>query len=438
MSDGVSPRAMRVMAVVRIALLMFVTALAGASLYRAWGPVSDRVGAAPQGRFYCPMHPEITASAPGECPICHMALVALDAPGDHAASHAHSHTESAPRDASEPSDASVTGALTTVMLTLDRQQLGGVVSEPVRRATGGATLRVPAVIEAPEGGRAEVRVRAAGFVERVAVRESGARVARGQVLAWVYAPQVFQAQQELLTATQWSAQPGNVRAAEVAAAARQSLELLGMSPADIDAVVAARAPLRAVPLRSTAAGTVVRANAVQGAYATPDAALYELADLTRVWAVASVWERDLSRIRVGATARFESGAVSARATVLRVEPALATDSRSARVRLDVPNGSMALRPGAYGEAVFEAPRDGGIGALEVPRDAVIDTGTERYVFVQTGDGVFAPRAVRTGSLRGDRLEVFEGLTEGERVVSRGTFMVDSESRLRAALARGAR
>lgn len=418
-AGDVSPRAQSVIGLVRWAILVAVTALASVALYRAWGPLPDRAGpAAARARYYCPMHPQITADAPGECPICHMALERVD--DRH---NAHAPVPPAP-------DAAVTG-MVPVMLTLDRQQLGGVASEPVRREGTRDPMRVPAVIEAREGGRAEVRVRAPGFVERIAVRETGVAVARGQVLAWVYSPQVYQAQRELLTARGWGTQP------ELVAAARQSLELLGMDPRDIDAMLAAGVATRAVPLRATAGGHVVRTAAVLGQYATPESPLYELADLSRVWAVASVWERDLPRVRVGAAVRFVSqGGVEREARVALVETSVSAETRAARVRLDLANPAMALRPGMYGEAWF--PALGGAAALTVPRDAVIDTGSARYVFVHRDAQSFEPRTIRTGALLGERWEVLDGLAEGERVVSRGAFLVDSESRLRAALSGGAR
>jgi membrane fusion protein, copper/silver efflux system len=428
MSAGPSKRALAVMAVVRWVLLVAMTALAGASVYRFWGPLPERAGAV-RARFYCPMHPQITSPTPGECPICHMQLEAI--PEERRGAPLAAHV-----DAETTHDAGVVDHLVEVTLSLGRQQLGGVASEPVRASGTLAELRVPAVVEVAEGARSEVRLRAPGFLERVAVRESGVTVTAGQPLAWVYAPQLFQTQQELLNASRWTGQLGGARATDVAAASRQSLELLGMSPVDIDAMLAAGAPMRAVPLRATTSATVMRVAALPGLYATPDVALYELADLRRVWIVATVWERDLVGLRRGAMARFTTGggvAVSAR--VLLIETAVSTESRAARVRLEATNAAMTLRPGTYGEVVWVGTT-GGAAKLEVPRDAVIDTGLERYVFVQTGDATFAPRRVRVGALTGDRWEVLDGLRDGERVVSRGTFMVDSESRLRAALARG--
>lgn len=435
MTAGPSARSLRVMAVVRWAFIIAVTAVASASVYRFWGPLPERAGAIARALYYCPMHPQITSPTPGECPICHMTLERIpeDRGGD---ARGHDARDAAAAGDTGDGAASATAHLVEVTLTLDRQQLGGVASEPVRAGGAARSQRFPAVVEVPEGARSEVRVRAPGFLERVSVRESGVTVAPGQPLAWIYSPQLFQTQQELLNATRWGSQPGGGRSADVVAASRVALELLGMGAADIDAMLAAGTPMRAVPLRASVASTVIRVAAVPGLYATPDTALYELADLRRVWIVATVWERDLAGIRRGALARFLTGGgaeVSAR--VLLVETSVSTESRAARVRMEALNPALPLRPGTYGEAVF-SDAAGASTRLEVPRDAVIDTGLEQYVFVQTGEATFAPRRVRVGALTGDRFEVLDGLTAGERVVSRGTFMVDSESRLRAALARG--
>ena len=233
MSDHSSARATRVMALVRWALLVAVTALAGASVYRFWGPLPERAGVASDARFYCPMHPQITAPNPGECPICHMALEPIPTERARAPQPAMA------TDAGHAHDAAAL-PLATVTLALDRQQLGGVVSEPVRRGGAVGALRAPAVVEASERGRYEVRVRAPGFVERVAVRETGAEVAAGQPLAWVYAPQVFQVQQELLAARRWAGPPGGARSADVSAASRQSLDAIRpaiTTPCDTNTVV---------------------------------------------------------------------------------------------------------------------------------------------------------------------------------------------------------
>ncbi len=459
------------MAIVRWVILAAVTALAAHTLWTLWGPSTHQHQDPSQAEYCCPMHPQIRSHEPGECPICHMRLEPVPmerrraggagAPGtnvDAATVAGHGSTTAGAVGAMPSSDAGaampgmpgvlVTGAapdaaanaspqaVVPVTVSLERQRLIGVTTAPATRGTLGQTLRVPGVVEAPENATAQVHVRAPGFLERVAVRETGVLVARGQVLAWFYSPQIYQIEQELLTAHRWAttrdAAAGQPSDMEIAA--RRNLELLGLLPGDIDAILRSGAPLRAVPVRAPASGYVTRFAGVPGMYATPETALYELADLTRVWIVASIYERDLGRVRPGMVAQFvtpgaQGPPLSAR--VALVEPEVSAATRTARVRLQVPNPGLRLRPGQYGDVAFDLPA---ASALTVPRDAVIDTGTQQYVFVDAGGGRFEPRRVRAGALVGDQTEVVDGLREGERVVVHGNFMLDSESRLQASLA----
>jgi Cu(I)/Ag(I) efflux system membrane fusion protein len=162
--------------------------------------------------------------------------------------------------------------------------------------------------------------------------------------------------------------------------------------------------------------------------------LYEIADLSSVWVVASVHERDLNALRVGMTARFTATNGQAQPLTARVdliEPLLEESTRTTRVRLVVPNREGRLRPGQFGEVEFELPSSPG---LFVPRDAVIRTGEHEYVYVATGKDRFEPRLVQTGLMREGRVQLLSGVAAGDRVVTRGSFMLDSESRLQASLA----
>lgn len=425
---------LRVMAAVRWAILVAVTAVAAFSVWRYWGPGSASLPAHREDRYYCPMHPQIRSPDPGQCPICHMTLEPIPEERRQAP---------APAIPMSSSDAGVAlsppPGVVPVTLSLDRQQLIGMTTAPVVRRALRAQLRVPGVVEAPENAAAQVHVRAPGFLERVEVRQGGVRVARGQTLAWIYAPEIYQAEQEMLTARRWAGaapdagmtEPGHD---DVFAGARRRLQFLGVADADIDEVLRRGVALRAVPIRAPIGGYVTRYAAVLGQYATPEMTLYELSDLSRIWIVASLYERDLARVRRGMTAQFAAageGGAPIEARVDLIEPSVGADTRTARVRLSVANPSMRLRPGQYGDVTFSLP---GAASLVVPRDAVADTGAAQYVFVDSGGGRFEPRRVRTGVLSGEDLEVTDGLREGERVVARGSFMVDSESRLQAALA----
>lgn len=443
---GASPRGLRVMAVVRWAILLAVTAVAVFSVWRYWGPGDAARPEHRADRYYCPMHPQIRSPDHGECPICHMRLEPI--PEERRQSTTPRPADAGSADdtgAAAGTDAGGTTAppgVVPVTLSLERQQLIGMTTAPVVRRALSSELRVPGVVEAPESAVAQVHVRAPGFLERVAVRESGVRVARGQPLAWIYSPQLYQAQQELLTARRWAGDvaDGGTAAgsgpADVLSSARRNVALLGMADGDIDGVLQRGVALRAVPVRAPIDGYVTRYAAVLGQYATPETTLYELSDLSRVWVVASLYERDLARVRRGTPAQFlaagEPGPPLA-ARVDLVEPSVGAETRTARVRLSLANPALRLRPGQYGDVTFALP---GAVALVVPRDAVADTGSARYAFVDAGGGRFEPRRVRTGALVGEDLEVLDGLREGERVVSRGGFMVDSESRLQAALAGG--
>jgi membrane fusion protein, copper/silver efflux system len=422
-------RGLRVMAVVRWVLLALVTLLAARTLWTFWGPSSAEHSSHQENRFYCPMHPQIRSPEAGECPICHMNLEPIPA---------ERRSETPPVAAPSPM-ATAPHDVVTVSMSQEKQQAIGLLTSEVTTAMLGGSLRVPGVVNAPETGLAQVRVRAAGFVEKVAVSQTGVRVERGQTLAWIYSPEIYRAQEEFLSATRWNATPppGGAAASpavDMASAARRGLELLGLDKADLDELVRTGQPIRALPVRAPSAGYVTRFSAVLGFRADPETVLYELADLSTVWVVASVHERDIANIRVGSKVRFTvagQAAAPVEARVELVEPQVEESTRTSRVRIAVKNRKFLFRPGQFGEVEFALPATQG---LFVPRDAVIHTGEHQYVYVLTGNDSFEPRIIRDGVEVDARTQVLEGLVAGERVVTRGSFMLDSESRLQASLA----
>lgn len=420
-------RGLRVMAVVRWGLLALVTLVAARTMWTFWGPQDAANPSQKENLFYCPMHPQIRSPGPGECPICHMNLEPI--PDER-------RSESQPKAAPSAMAAAPVDVI-PVSMSVEKQQAIGVASSAVVSELKGGSLRAPGVISAPETGQAQVRVRAAGFVEKVAVSQTGVRVTRGQTLAWIYSPEIYRAQEEFLAATRWNATSGATvasSAADIAAAAQRGLELLGLQTTDFEELARTGRPIRALPIRAPSSGYVTRFNAVLGFRANPETVLYELADLSTVWVVASVHERDLGSVRVGTKARFAiTGMLTApiESQVDLVEPQLDENSRTSRVRLAVRNRNFLLRPGQFGEVIFDLPAAKGIF---VPRDAVIYAGEHQYVYVVSGSERFEPRIVRTGMEIEARIQVLEGLSAGDRVVTRGSFMLDSESRLQASLA----
>jgi Cu(I)/Ag(I) efflux system membrane fusion protein len=221
----------------------------------------------------------------------------------------------------------------------------------------------------------------------------------------------------------------------VTGAARQKLEILGMSPRAIDEVVASGKPARAIGVSAPASGWVTKKNVVLGSYVTPETVLYEIVDLSRVYVIADVFSADMGDVKIGSEGNFAVSGnpdLTAKATVDLVYPSTNPEARTTRVRMQVTNKDMRFRPGQYGTVeIARAPHKG----VFVPRDAVVDTGESRYVFVDEGEGRLVPRNVDVGMAQGDDVEIKRGVSAGERVVAGATFLVDSESRLRAALAK---
>lgn len=424
-------RGLRTMAIVRWMLLLLVALVAAGTWWKLVVVADDQAVGAP--RFFCPMHPQIRSPNPGSCPICFMTLEPI--PDEHKG-HAQPPASAAVAASAHPDDRART--LAPVMLSVERRQAIGVTTAPVTRRSVARELRLNAVIEALEKSVSELRVRTPGFVERVAPVETGQSVRAGEALVWLYSPDVLRAEDELLAARRLGApvrdagQPGSDFGSEVERAARERLKALGLSNADIDRVVEKNQAERLFPIRS-GGGVVTARNVSVGTYATPDMLLFQVTDLSRVWASASVPSEELASVPLGTRGEFRSRGAGRvyEAEASLVEPRVSADTRAARVRFTVKNGEPRLLPGDGGEIVAKlAEREHTLA----PRDAVVDVGNARYAFVERSDGLFVPREVELGPLVGEERVIERGLEPGERVVSRGLFLLDSESRLQASLA----
>ena len=434
------PPGVRAMAVVRWGLVLITALVAVATIWHfAASPragVAETGGGAVARRYYCPMHPAVVLDHPGQCPICSMTLVPLPAAPDGTAVPPPS-----------PASSGAPAGLAPIQLTPERIQLIGMKTAVVTREALGGDLRAVGVVEANERLQAEVNVRFSGWVQKLLVSATGERVRRGQVLATVYSPDVLRAEQELLVAHGWKAGPSSGAAADdhgpdlvapgLEADARRRLQLLGIADQEIDAVVASGKPAEAIAIRSPVDGYVVAKAAQAGVAVQPGTVLFQVADLSTVWVTADVYEHDIARIHVGQQARFELTAYPGETTAGKVQfvyPTLDPGSRALKVRIELRNrfdrDGPRLRPGMSGIVRFALPATSG---LLVPAQAVVDTGDERYLFVARPGGRFEPRAVKLGARLGDRVQVVGGLADGETVVTTGNFLIDSESRLRAAI-----
>ena len=304
----------------------------------------------------------------------------------------------------------------------------GIRLVDVRREALTQQLRAVATVSPDESRISHVHTRVAGWLERLDVNTTGELVRAGQPLARIFSQELLSSQTEYLAARQMTAASGITSA--VVASGRTRLGVLGMSPADIDAIERTGEAMRLVTVVAPRAGIVVNRGVSAGTAVDPSTTLLTIADLSRVWVIAEVPEADIPGIRVGGMAQLDfpgSGRAPFGARVEFLFPMLSERTRTLRVRFSVANPGGVLRPGLFGAAVFEI---GGPLVLTVPRDAIVDTGRQQHVFVSVGDR-FEPRPVTLGIQLADRVEVRAGLAEGEPVVAAGVFLLDSESRLRA-------
>jgi Cu(I)/Ag(I) efflux system membrane fusion protein len=300
--------------------------------------------------------------------------------------------------------------------------------ETIHRESLTETIRTVATIVPDESRISHIHTRVAGWIEHMDVNTTGEIVRQGQPLAHIFSQELLSSQIEYLAARRNTAAAGIASA--VVASGRTRLTVLGMTPAEIDAIEQSGEPKRLVTVVAPRTGVVVNRGVTVGTSVDPSTTLVTIADLSRVWIFAEVPEASIPFVRVGSVARLDfpaSGRPPFTARVDFVYPTLTERTRTLRVRLSAANPGGALRPGLYGTAAFEIA---GHNVLTVPRDAVVDTGLQQHVFVAVGDR-FEPRPVIVGVRLADRVEIREGLNEGEPIVASGVFLLDSESRLRA-------
>ncbi len=315
-----------------------------------------------------------------------------------------------------------------IELPVNQIETLGVQFESVAVRVINDPVRAVATVVVDESRVAHVHTRVAGWLETLYVNTTGQQVRAGQALGGVFSQELYSSQSEYLSAWRHAATgPASV----LLEASRTRLILLGMSAAEIDSIEKTGTVRRLVTITAPQSGIVLNRGVTQGTAVDPSTEILTLADLSHVWVIAEVAEADAARVGTGtvATLTFPTSRLEPiKARVDFVYPTLTEGTRTVRVRLSVPNAGGMLRPGTYGRAEFPgASREG----LTVKRDAVVDTGQSKHVFVQTSPNVFEPRPVTVGAQFADRVEILQGLAAGERVVTSGVFLIDSESRLRA-------
>jgi RND family efflux transporter MFP subunit len=327
-------------------------------------------------------------------------------------------------------------------VTIDgqRQQLLGVRLSLVTREPMASSVRTTGIVKYDESRLTDINVKLEGWIRELHADYTGQPVQKGQLLFTLYSPDLMTTQQEYLLALKTREQVAGSTIADareyadrVVDAARQRLRLWDVSAEDVAALDESRRVPDSVAFRSPVSGFVLEKQAIRGMHVTPGQTLYKVADVSSVWVEADLYEREIALARVGQRATvtldaYPGESFEGRATY--IYPFVEENSRTVKVRFQFANPRGRLKPGMY--ANVEMKGDSGM-ALTVPSDALLDSGSDRIVFVARGQGMFTPRPVVVGRRFGNRVEIVEGLKEGEQVASGATFFLDSESQLRAGL-----
>jgi multidrug efflux pump subunit AcrA (membrane-fusion protein) len=421
------------------------------------------------------MHPTVVSDRPGDCPICSMKMVPMEEEGAGAASREGPGAPASPRrkiiyrstmrpseisdkpgkdsmgmemvaeeiDTPPPGAVTSVGGRAAVTITEQKRQLIGVKTATVERKHLVRTIRTVGRVTYDETRLHHVHTKIGGYVERLHANATGQVVKAGEPLLTIYSPELLASGQEYILALKardrlaGSSLP-SIRDSgqDLVESARRRLLLYDLTPDQIEALGKTGEAPRSMTLHAPISGHIVARNVTQGEKIEPGTTLLDIADLSRVWVLADVYEYELPFVHEGQSATITLSYMPGRSfegRIALVYPVLAETTRTVKARIELANPDLELKPEMYAEVEIRSD----LGErLIVPETAVLSTGERDIVFVDRGEGYFEPRELRIGARLPDGFEVLQGLTEGETVVS-GNFFVDAESKMKADLSAAA-
>jgi membrane fusion protein, copper/silver efflux system len=391
-----------------LALLLF--AAVPLSMISCSKPTASKV--AKKTLYTCAMHPQIIQDHPGDCPICgmHLEPVRSQPAGEGAQAGV----------ASDP-------AISIDPVTIQNM---GIRTDTVKRGPLKKVIRMVGTIEYNETALTDVTVKAKGWIERLMVDTTGQAVKKGDPLFEIYSPDLVTAQNEYLIALGAGGASANLKAS-----ALRRLAYFDISADQIATLEQTRTIKRTLTVTAPASGIVAEKKAIKGQMVEPGMTLYRLADLATVWVQAQVYEHDLPDVKEGQEAEMTLTYLPGRKVpgrVTYVYPTLDEKTRTGKVRMEFPNPSLEMKPGMFASVAVKAELSP--AALLVPDTAILRSGETNTVFIALDGGRFEPRIVTIGARgEGGVYEALTGLREGDRVVTSGQFMLDSESQLKEAI-----
>ena len=354
----------------------------------------------------CSMHPQIRQDKKALCPLCAMDLIPLKAGGS----------------ANLDPDA--------IALSKEAIALANVQTTPISRSNPEKEMRLYGTIQADERlVRAEVS-HVSGRIEKLAVNFTGETIRKGQVVATLYSPDLLNAQQELLEAAKMQpAQPVLLEAA------REKLRLWKLTNQQIETIEKSGKASALIDIVAHTEGIVTGKKVEQGDYVSQGSILFEVTDLSSVWALFDAYEADLPYLKLGDRVEYTLQALPGKrfsGKISFIDPLLNKTTRTAKVRVETANANMQLKPEMYAQATIQASLKQHADAIVIPKSAVLWTGKRSIVYLKIEDGeapAFKLQEVELGPSLGDAYVITAGLKEGDEIVTSGTFAIDASAQL---------
>jgi len=379
-------------------------------------------GAGQVDYYTCTMHPFVHAAEPGNCPVCGMELVPV---------MKKSGAPAAPASGETP---------TEFTIPPERQQLIGVTYATVEKKPLQRVLRAAGLVAEENERHWDVVSRVQGYVQQLIVSSPGEFVEKDQPLLTIYSPDLLATQRELVDLLRMrdnARQSGSTavlqNANDLITSTEQRLLQWNVTAQQIAELEKTRVPQENVKLLSPYRAIVHEIHVGQGKNIGAGTVLMDMADLSVVWVWADFYQNEAAMLKPGLPVTITTSAYPDEkfsGKIAAIDAFLNADRRTVRVRLDIDNPDIKLRPEMYVDAGLQI--DAGEG-LAIPFSAVLPTGTRNIVFVDKGGGKLEPRFIELGAKFGDVYQVTSGLKEGERVVSSANFLVDAESKIQGAL-----
>ena len=374
--------------------------------------------------YTCPMHPFIIKDKPGACPICGMTLVKKIVEAQTATAQT----------AEQKQQADMLGHVT---LSPAQMVMANVATTEAKKMPLNKEINAVGIVQYDQARQAKVTAWVSGRIDRLYVNTVGSYVSKGKPVAEVYSPDLVSAQQEYLLALKSRDQFKNSPIQSISqggeglvASARQRLKLMGVKDEQIADLVMAGEPNIHLPIYTPLSGIVIDKVVQQGQYVNVGDTLFNIADLSTVWVEVEVYENEFSNIKNGQMVDLLSQSYPGktfRGRVAFIYPFLDPKTRTVKVRVEIPNPGLRLKPDMFVNAKVKVPLG---SSIVVPVSAVIDTGQRQVVWVEMKPGMFEPRDVKIGIRDGDNIQILSGLKDGEKVASSGGYLIDSEAQLK--------